>query len=68
MNTSNAGVSSTGRLSQTKYYLSDLPPKITIIRRHHPLEGEQLDVLTVGNATMVVPLCVNLSLDTHCLG
>ena len=51
-----------GRLSQTKYYLSNLPSKITIIRRHHPLEGEQLDVLTAGKATIVVRLTDGSSL------
>ena len=54
--TSTAGASNTGRLSQTKYYLSYSPATITIIRRHHPLEGRRLDVLCAGRATVVVSL------------
>ena len=54
--------SSTGRLSQTKYYLSYSPATITIIRRHHPLEGRHLDVLSAGRATVVVSLTDGSSL------
>ena len=54
--------SSTGRLSQTKYYLSYPPATITIIRRHHPLEGRHLDVLSAGRATVVVSLTDGSSL------
>jgi len=53
---SSEGVSSTGRLSQTKYYLSDFPTNITVIRRHHPLEGQTLELLSVGKAAVVVRL------------
>ncbi len=54
--TSSAAGSSRGRLSQTKYYLSDFPSKITVIRRHHPLEGQALELLSVGKASVVVRL------------
>ena len=60
--TSSVGVSNTGRLSQTKYYLSYSPATITIIRRHHPLEGRHLDVLSAGRATVVVSLTDGSSL------
>ena len=43
--TSTAVTSATGTLSQTAYHLRFSPAEITVIRRHHPLEGEQLEVL-----------------------
>jgi hypothetical protein len=43
-----------GRLPQTKYHLSDFPSKIAVIRRHHPLEGQALELLSVGKASVVV--------------
>ncbi|MGH8525741.1 MAG: DUF5372 family protein, partial [Gammaproteobacteria bacterium] len=43
-------------MSQTKYFLSDLPSKITIIRRHHPLRGQELEVLSAGKVWVVVRL------------
>ena len=45
-----------GRLSQTKYYLSDFSSKTTIIRRHHPLNGQELEMLSVGKTMVVVRL------------
>jgi len=45
-----------GRLSQTKYYLSDLPCKLTIIRRHHPLETKDLELLSSGKTWVVLRL------------
>ncbi|MCP3878500.1 MAG: hypothetical protein GY701_08945 [Sulfitobacter sp.] len=45
-----------GRLSQTKYYLSNFSSKTTIIRRHHPLNGQKLVLLSVGKTTVVVRL------------
>ncbi len=45
-----------GRLSQTKYYLSDFSSKTTIIRRHHPINGQELELLSVGKTTVVVRL------------
>ncbi len=56
MNTSNVVVSNTGRLSQTKYYLSDFPAKTTIVHRHHPLEGQALNLLSLGKTMIVVRL------------
>ena len=53
---SNAASSPTGRLSQTKYYLSSVPSKITVIRRHHPLQGRELEVLSGGKVSIVVRL------------
>jgi len=46
----------TGSLSQTKYYLSDLPAETTIIRRHHPLRGRKLTLLSGGETNVVVRL------------
>jgi len=45
-----------GKLSQTKYYLSTVPATITIVRRHHPLEGQQLEVLSAAGSTVAVRL------------
>jgi hypothetical protein len=45
-----------GKWSRTKYYLSDLSPQLAIIRRHHPLEGQKLDVLCVDKTWVVVRL------------
>ncbi|MCC6194850.1 MAG: hypothetical protein IT518_10325 [Burkholderiales bacterium] len=53
---SNAASSPMGRLSQTKYYLSDLPSKLTIIRRHHPLETKELELLSGGKTWVVLRL------------
>ena len=51
-----------GRLSQTKYYLSDCPSTITVIRRHHPLAGQRLEVLSAGKACVVARLADGSSL------
>ena len=48
--------SNTGSLLQTKYYLSNSSSKTTIIRRHHPLHDQQLELLSVGKTTAVVRL------------
>ena len=45
-----------GKWPQTKYYPSDFPAKITVIRCHHPLEGQALERLSVGKAWVVVRL------------
>ena len=52
----NVASSPMGRVSQTKYFLSNLPSKITIIRRHHPLHGRELEVLSAGKVCIVVRL------------
>lgn len=54
--TSDAAVWSTGSLSQTKYYLSNFSSTTTIIRRHHPLNGQKLELLSVGKSMVVVRL------------
>jgi hypothetical protein len=46
----------TGSLLQTKYYLSNSSSKTAIIRRHHPLYDQQLELLSVGKTTVVVRL------------
>jgi hypothetical protein len=53
---SNAVASNTGGLSQTKYYLSNFSSTTTITRRHHPLNGQKLALLSVGKTTVVVRL------------
>jgi hypothetical protein len=45
-----------GGLSQTKYYLSNFSSTTTITRRHHPLNGQVLELLSVGKTTVVVRL------------
>ena len=45
-----------GGLSQTKYYLSNFSSTTTITRRHHPLYGQALELLSVAKATVVVRL------------
>ena len=45
-----------GSLLQTKYYLSNSSSKTTIIRRHHPLYDQQLELLSVGKTAAVVRL------------
>jgi len=45
-----------GGLSQTKYYLSNFSSTTTITRRHHPLNGQELQLLSVGKTTVVVRL------------
>jgi hypothetical protein len=44
------------RASQTKYFLSNFSSKITVIRRHHPLRGQELEVLSAGKVWVVVHL------------
>ena len=56
MRFSNAAYWPMGRVSQNKYFLSNLPFKITIIRRHHPLHGRELEVLSAGKVCIVVHL------------
>lgn len=45
-----------GRLSQTKYILHNIESKIRVIRRHHPLVGQDLGVLSVSKTVVVVRL------------
>ncbi len=46
----------TGKLSQTTYYLSAIAAKVTVTRRHHPLQGRELEVWSAAKATLVVRL------------
>lgn len=43
-----------GRLSQTKYHLRRTPSRVTVIRNHHPLQGEEFEVLMEGNERIVI--------------
>jgi len=45
-----------GSLSSTKYKLKRTPERVTITRLHHPLAGQQLDVLMEGVEYLVVQL------------
>jgi len=45
-----------GRLSQTKYILHDTPLHVRITRRYHPLENQQVDVLSARGRCLVVKL------------
>ena len=56
MPTSSADAWNMGGLSQTKYYLSNFSSRTTITRRHHPLNGQELELLSVGKTTVVVRL------------
>ncbi len=47
---------STGRLSQTKYNLHELPEKILITRKHHPLVGQRFEILVDGKKFLVIRL------------
>jgi hypothetical protein len=42
--------------SGIKYFLSNIPSKITVIRRHYPLRGQELEVLSAGKVCIVVHL------------
>ena len=43
-----------GVLSQTEYIRKDCPTHIRVTRRHHPLHGQELEVLTHGKRHVVV--------------
>ncbi len=62
MSTSNVVACSMGLLSPTKYYLSNLPSETSIIRRHHPLNGQKLALLSGGKTRVVVRLSDGSSL------
>ena len=51
-----------GRLSPTKYILRDTPEKVAIARRHHPLEGQQFEVLQGGRERLTLRLADGASL------
>ena len=45
-----------GTLSHPKYDLRNTPERVTVTRRHHPLEGKQLQVLCAGRSQLTVRL------------
>jgi len=45
-----------GGLSRTKYIIRNTPEEVTIIRRHHPLRGQHLEVLQGGKELITVRL------------
>jgi hypothetical protein len=45
-----------GRLSRTKYILRNTPDAVTITRRHHPLEGQQVEVVQGGRQRITIRL------------
>jgi hypothetical protein len=49
-----AATTATGVLSQTEYIRKDSPTLIRVTRRHHPLHGQELEVLTHGKRHVVV--------------
>ena len=53
MRTCAAGGWNMGRLSQTKYCLSDPTSTTTVVRRHHPLCGQKLELLFCGGKRTV---------------
>jgi len=45
-----------GRLAYTKYILRNTPERITITRRHHPLQSQQFDVAIGGRKRITIRL------------
>lgn len=45
-----------GRLSRTKYILRNTPDRVAVTRRHHPLQGQQFDVLMGGRERITIGL------------
>lgn len=43
-----------GRSSHTKYYLQDLPPRVEVTRRHHPLYGRELEVIHANKVILTI--------------
>jgi len=43
-----------GRLSHTAYILRDTPERVRVTRRHHPLQGRELEVLIQQGKTLLV--------------
>ena len=51
-----------GVLSRTEYIRKDSPTRIRVTRRHHPLHGQELEVLTQGKRHIVVRSADGLSM------
>ncbi len=47
---------SLGRQSRTKYIIRNAPERVTITRRHHPLQGQSFEVLMEGRERLTVAL------------
>ena len=45
-----------GRSSHTKYYLQNLPQRVEVTRRHHPLIGRELEVIEANKVTLTIRL------------
>jgi len=45
-----------GRQSRTKYIIRNAPERVTITRRHHPLQGQSFEVLMEGKQHLTVAL------------
>ena len=54
--TSTVGGSRQGSLSRTKYLLRNTPERVTLIRPHHPLQGEVFEVLRGGKKCVTILL------------
>ncbi|MEW6744960.1 MAG: DUF5372 family protein [Planctomycetota bacterium] len=59
-------VESAGGASHTKYYRIPIPARVTIVRRHHPLQGQSFEVLRVGKTHLVVQSADGMSLKLPC--
>jgi hypothetical protein len=51
-----AGFCREGRSSHTKYSLQDLPPRVEVTRRHHPLYGRELEVIQANKVVLTIRL------------
>jgi len=45
-----------GRSSHTKYSLQDLPPRVEVNRRHHPLYGRELEIIQTNRVMLTIRL------------
>ena len=52
--TSSAGTRGRGARGHTKYPLRSTPARVTLTRRHHPLEGREFEVLRGGDKDLVI--------------
>jgi hypothetical protein len=43
-----------GRSSHTKYSLQDLPPRVEVTRRHHPLYGRELEIIQANRVMLTI--------------
>ena len=45
-----------GGSSHTKYYLHELPSRVEVTRRHHPLHGRELEVIHANKVMLTIRL------------